>query len=823
MDLGIDLYPAQEEAVLELLAGRHVILCTPTGSGKSLVAVALHFRSLIRGERSFYTSPIKALVSEKFFSLCDTFGADNVGMLTGDAAINRDAPIVCCTAEVLSNLALRQGAATPANSVVMDEFHFYADPDRGMAWQIPLLTLPGAQFLLMSATLGDTTEVEASLLDLTGIEVAVVTSEDRPVPLEFAYADDPIHESIDRLIQQDRAPVYVVNFSQREAAEQAQNLTSVKLCDKAERQAIAARLKGFAFDSPYGKDIQRYVRAGIGLHHAGILPKYRLLVERLAQQGLLKVISGTDTLGVGVNVPIRTVLFSKLCKYDGTKTRVLSVREFKQISGRAGRKGFDDRGWVVAQAPEHVIENRRLAAKAAGSGKKRFTRRQPPQRGYVPWNKKTFERLSGGKSEPLQSVFTIDQNVLLGMLQRTHDVPPKGGGYRAMIELIETSHEHAGSKRHLRRAAARLFRALRQAKIVEVAPLQGSRRGSEAFVSEGLQQEFSLHHTLSLYLIMALNYLDQRTDAYPLDVMSRVEAILEHPRAVLMQQLNKAKGDLIAELKADGVPYEERMEALEEVTWPRPDAHRIFETFNAFADRHPWVGAENIKPKSVARDLYERYCSFNDYVKEYGLERIEGVLLRYLSQAYKTLVQNVPESFHSDEVVEMSAWLRATIARVDSSLIEEWERMRAFGPGADELTEEELAAQKKRDITRDPRAFRARVRAELHHLTRTLAGADWEEAAALVCQDPQDPWTPERFEAALEPFVASYERVVFDHRARLSDKTTLVEIAPRLWEVSQILCDPEEDDIWAIRGVIDLRGETLIGDEPLVTVRAIGA
>ena len=815
LDLGIELYEAQEEAVLEIMGGKHLVLATPTGSGKSLVAVAMHLRALARGEASVYTAPIKALVSEKFFELCRIFGADNVGMLTGDASINRDAPIVCCTQEVLSNMVLREGGATPYRHVVLDEFHYYADPDRGMAWQIPLLVMPEATFVLMSATLGDTKSVEDGLKERTGRDVAVVTSVDRPVPLEFDYSTTPIHETIADLISRGRAPVYLVNFSQREASEQAQSLMSVDFTPKDRKKEIAAAIKGFRFDSPYGKTIERYLRHGVGLHHAGLLPKYRLLVEKLAQQGLLKVVSGTDTLGVGVNVPIRTVLLTKLCKFDGQRVRHLSVREFQQVSGRAGRKGFDDKGWVVVQAPEHVIENKRLVAKAAASGKKKVVKRKAPTKGFIPWDRTTFARLTTQPCEPLESVFRIDHGILLNLLQQ--DMGP-GGGYRALGRLIDASFEPDARKRQHRRQAKKLFDALRDAGIVELRQREG-RRGKEMIVSAELQQDFSLHQSLSLFLVDAVGRLEMADDEYALNVLTLVESILEHPRPVLYGQINKAKGELVAQLKAEGVPYEERMEALEDVTYPKPLGDWIYGTFGGFSDAHPWVGAEAIRPKSVARDMVEGYMTFNDFVHEYGLQRMEGIVLRYLSQAYKGLVQIVPEVFKTESVKDVEAFLRTTLARVDSSLLVEWERMLEV---PDDLAEDVALPDKpKFDLTRDTKAFTARVRSEMHALVRALAGGDFEDAARAVAQDPDDPWTAQRFEEALAPFLSSYERIVFDHRARLADKTLLTKIDHRVWEISQILCDPDEDNFWSIDGIIDLTGIDEVGDEPLIRLERL--
>ncbi len=851
-DLGLQLYPAQEEAILEVMAGNHVVLNTPTGSGKSLVATAMHFRSMCLGQSSIYTSPIKALVNEKFFDLCQEFGAENVGMLSGDAAINQDAPILCCTAEILSNMALRQGDRTDADYVIMDEFHFYADPERGIAWQIPLLTLPHVTFLLMSATLGDMEEIARGIQSTTGHEVRVVRSEQRPVPLDFSYRDTPLHETIANLIQEGRAPVYVVSFTQRDCAELAQSLTSVNFLSRDDKHRIAKALEGVRFDSPYGKDIQRYLRHGIGLHHAGLLPKYRRVVERLSQDGLLKVISGTDTLGVGVNIPIRTVLFTKLCKFDGQTVKLLSVRQFKQIAGRAGRKGFDDQGSVVCQAPEHVIENKRLQAKVASGARRshKVVHKKPPTKGYVHWDEKTFQQLKSRQPEALRSVFDVSHGMLLNLLQREDD--ERGSGYRALLDLIQACHERDKIKSDLRRRAKQLFISLREAGIVELVPRaadsdesEARARGSEVRVSQDLQRDFSLHHSLSLYLVEALEVLDPESPTYATDLMSFVECILEHPNVVLYAQERELKSKLIARLKAEGVEYEERMAELEKVSYPKPNAELIYETFNHYARKHPWLQQEDIRPKSVARDMFERYVSFADYIKEYGLQRAEGVLLRYMSQAYKALAQTVPEPYKTDDVIELSAFLRTTLERVDSSLLQEWESMLHGAAQQDVYGAEADEPPRALDISADPKSFTARVRAELHSLVRALAAQDYEEAALSVRQpdhgpaedhlqeqkrgqrqeqeelQDQDPWTEERFEQALLPFYDQHERIIFDHRARFSEYTLLTEIEDHLWEVRQILLDPEGDNDWYIHGRIDLRDDTAPRG-PLVTLIHVG-
>jgi superfamily II RNA helicase len=816
----LELYSAQEEAILELFAGKHVVLATPTGSGKSLVATALLFRALSSGKRGVYTCPIKALVSEKFFELCEVLGPENVGMMTGDASINREAPILCCTAEILSNMALAEGRAADVDVVVMDEFHFYAEPERGIAWQVPLLALPDVQFLLMSATLGDMSTISESIERITERPIVTVTSEQRPVPLELSYSEVPLQLALEKLVEAQKAPIYVVSFSHREAVELGQALTSVSVMSKDQRRAVVDALAGFRFDTPFGKDLKRCLVQGIGLHHAGLLPKYRRLVERLAQSGKLAVISGTDTLGVGINVPIRTVLFTKLCKFDGTQTRRLSVRELKQIAGRAGRRGYDTQGFVVCQAPEHVIDNKVIAAKAESTGKKKAPFKKPPERGYAHWDEAVFAKTAAGTPEALESRFKIDHGMLLSLLERPDDVRPRG--YRALVRLIEECHERDAVKRRLRRHAKDLFIALRRAEVVRVVRTERG-YGSEVFISDELQRDFSLHHSLSLYLVEALDVLDAEAPSYALDVLSFVEAILENPGVVLDAQQRKLRDALFHKLKAEGMELDDRLQELEKVTYPKPNAELIYQTFNTYSAQHPWLGGEAIRPKSVMRDMYEQYLSFNDYVKEYGIARAEGVLLRYLTDAYKTLVQSVPERYWNDELVDIAAYLRATLERVDASLLAEWEGMRAgAAPGsADEASAESERARAKA-LLLDPRMLRSRIRQELHMLVKALAARDYEEAVSCLAHDAEDVWTIERFEAALEPFYAVHEAIVFDHAARNAQLTLVDDEGQGRYRIRQVLVDREGDNDWYIEARVAAR-DAETPDGPLLKLTQISS
>ncbi len=815
----LEPYPAQEAAILEIFEEHNVILNTPTGSGKSLVALALQFKALAQGRRSVYTCPIKALVNEKWLALCREFGADNVGLSTGDGTVNHDAPVLCCTAEILANMALSEGSRAPAHDVILDEFHYYADRERGGAWQVPLLALPQARFLLMSATLGDTTFFEEELTGLNGQPTVTVRSTLRPVPLDFDYSETPLAQTVENLVTAGKGPVYVVHFTQAAAAESAQDFTSLPVSTREEKTAIARQLEGKRFSSPYGPEIKRWLRHGIGLHHAGLLPKYRVLVEQLAQRGLLKVICGTDTLGVGINVPIRTVLFTQLCKYDGQKTAILSARDFHQISGRAGRKGFDDVGYVVAQAPAHVIENLALERKASG---KKFVRRKAPERGYVAWDRATFTRLIAAPPERLLPQLQITHGTLLNVLGRPHE-----DGCRAMQTLIRRSHEPAKNKRAHFKRAWQLFRALVERKIVEFVPRNAE--GVHLRLNVGLQRDFSMHQTLSLYLHDTLALMDPAAPDYALVLLTLVESITEDPDLILRRQLDRLKTQKVAEMKADGVEYDQRMEELEKMEYPKPNREFVYSTFNAFAEKHPWVGKENIRLKSIAREMFEDYRSFGDYVKLYELQRAEGLLLRHLSGVHKVLVQTVPDAVKNDTTREMEEFFGALIAQVDSSLMEEWERLRNPAYQAVEAAEVRPpgAEEAARDITRDPAAFTALVRNAIFIFLRALSSGDCETALAGLSappptEDADSPWAAARLRQALDAYRTDHRFIRLDPAARNRQHTHVLPADDKTsWRVQQMIVDPDEINDWVAEFDVDLVRSRETG-EPVLSLRNFG-
>ncbi len=869
-DSDISLYDAQEEAIYELLAGSNVILNTPTGSGKSLVAAAAHFAALGTARRSVYTAPIKALVSEKFFALCRDFGSDKVGMVTGDASVNPDAPIICCTAEILANWALRDGNRADVEVVIMDEFHYYADPQRGWAWQVPLLELPHCQFLLMSATLGNTDFFERDVTRRTGRTTSLVRSTLRPVPLDFEYRRSTLHASIEELLDRGLAPIYLVHFTQREATEAAQGFLSLDPLSKEDKSKVKEAIGGFRFDSPIGKDILRYLRGGIGVHHAGLLPKYRLLVEKLAQEGLLKIICGTDTLGVGVNVPIRSVLFTQLCKYDGTTTRTLTNREFQQIAGRAGRKGYDDAGTVWVQAPPHIVENLRAekkqADKAAATGRKvkRTVKKKPPERGYAHWTEDTFTKMVEGEPEPLRSSFRVNHQMLMSLLDRPVSDDGKDG-CDATQWLMTHNHEPRRRQRlHIRRSIA-IYRSLVEAEILEFPAIRDD-LGRRVRVNFDLQDDFALHQPLSLWALEAIEQLrgagapqplppatpnvepllsaDEESDPalegstlpetrtvfgdvisdglqHALDIVTIIESVLENPGVIIAAQVNEMKSSLMADMKSRGIEYDERMERLSEVEPPRPNKEWLYHSFDAFRVNHPWVGSDNVRPKSIVRDMFEKAMNFAEYVRHYGLKRSEGVVLRYLSDVYKGLGQNVPEEEKTEDLDDIIEWLGALVRQVDSSLIDEWERLR--NPESDQPSagygDASLVPRPGTDasnVTSNARAFRVMVRNQAFAWVQLLA---FRQRYLTLCEAATDESGYDSIDAiveAMSEYWESYDSIGVDADAR---SASLHIFDFETGRVTQILDDPEGHHEWRIEATVDWNASREAGNAVLILDR----
>lgn len=793
---GVKPWPHQEEAIMDLLAGDHVILNTPTGSGKSLVALGMHFAALCTGRRSYYTAPIKALVSEKFFDLVEVFGRENVGMITGDTHINADAPIICCTAEILANQALREGRHADVGCVAMDEFHYYGDPERGWAWQVPLLTLPDTQFLLMSATLGNVDAIADKLEDMTDTDVDIIADAPRPVPLTYEYTLDPLEKTVELAFGKGETPIYVVHFSQDAALETANALASTGVSSKEQRAAIAKAIKGTKFTTAFGKILQRLLRTGIGIHHAGMLPRYRRLVEQLAQQGLLPVICGTDTLGVGINVPIHSVVLTALTKFDGTKMRKLRAREFHQIAGRAGRMGFDTEGLVIAEAPEFEIENAKALAKAGNDPRKlkKIKRKKAPE-GFVTWNENTFDKLIDAAPETLVPHMKITHSMVLNEVEQ-------GGDARYRIDrLIDDSAQTPEQKERLHARADEIFQTLFDTNVIETEDRDDG--GKDYFMTVDMPDDFALDQPLSPFLLAALELLDPESDTYALDVISMVEATLEDPKQVLRAQERQARDEAMIRMKEDGLDYDERMDRLQEITYPKPLEDMLQAAFDEYRHDVPWANDYWLSPKSVVRDMVETASDFTGYIARYNIARSEGTLLRYLSDAYRALARTVPQEKRDEQLDDIISWLRVVVRSIDSSLVDEWEHA-GTDTDASEAAANLAAPGAKQAVVEDRRGLTVLVR---NAMFRRVQLMDLDKPDELGALDKDWGYGVHEWEDTLDDYYDEHEYVNIDAKARSGELFILDESkenSEHAWKVRQIIDDSDGDHDWAITGTVDL-------------------
>ena len=787
---GMQLWDHQEEALLDLASGDHVILGTPTGSGKSMVAVGMLFIANCTNRRAYYTAPIKALVSEKFFNLVDLLGKDNVGMITGDVVINSEAPVICCTAEILAQDALRFGEHADIGCVAMDEFHFYSDRDRGWAWQVPLLALPHTQFLLMSATLGDVTDIATTLEEHTGRAVDKVLDAPRPVPLSYEFVETPLEGTVELALRDGDAPLYIVHFSQEAALKSAQALSSYGVSSKEQREALKDAVKGVRFTTTFGKTLKRLILTGVGVHHAGMLPRYRLLVEKLAQQGLLPVICGTDTLGVGINVPIHTVLLTQLTKFDGRHMRRLNAREFHQIAGRAGRAGFDTEGRVIAEATEYDIERAKALAKAGGDPKRaRKIKVKTPPSDFVGWNKQTFERLIAAEPEKLRPRLRITHSMVLAEIEQG------GDAWARTHKLIEDSAQTPEEKAALSQRTDEVFATLIDAGVVE---RHEEEDGSTSYLlTVDLPEDFALDQPLSPFLLAAIELLDPESETYALDLISMVEATLEDPPQILRAQEREARGAAIAAMKAEGIEYEERMERAQEVTYPKPLEDLLSAAFAEYCEKVPWASDYCLRPKSVLRDMVETASDFKTYIGRYKIARSEGTLLRYLSDAYRVLDRTVPAEKRDERLDDIVTWLRLVVRTTDSSLVDEWE-----GAGTEDGAA--VAAPSVDEVVHDRRGLTLLVRNALFARVRLAALGKVEELGDL---DADWGYRSVVWQQALDAFHAEHEQILLDADARSSaylDIDEKDEKADHVWHVHQIFRDSDDDHDFGIWGDVDL-------------------
>jgi hypothetical protein len=408
----------------------------------------------------------------------------------------------------------------------------------------------------------------------------------------------------------------------------------------------------------------------------------------------------------------------------------------------------------------------------------------------VSWGEPTFERLVAAEPEALTSSFAVSHSMLLNVIDRP------GDAFAGMRHLLTDNHEdRAAQRRHISRAIA-MYRGLLAAGVVERLDV-ADEEGRTIRVTVDLQSDFALNQPLSPFALAAIELLDRESPTYALDVLSVIESTLDDPRQVLSAQQFKARGEAVAQMKADGIEYEERLELLDGVTHPKPLAELLEAGFEIYRRGHPWVAEHQISPKSVARDVYELAMTFTDYIGFYSLARSEGLVLRYLADAYKAMKQTVPDEAKSDELKDLIEWLGELVRQVDSSLLDEWEQLAnpTAAPAPTAPIEE-----RPPPVTANARAFRVLVR---NALFRRVELAALRRPDLLGELDAEAGWDSQRWAGALEKYFGEYDAIGTGPDAR-GPALLLVDEQPGRWSVRQILDDPAGDHDWGISAEVDL-------------------
>ena len=687
------------------------------------------------------------------------------------------------------------------------------------------------------------TAIGETLTRTTRRDLELIADAPRPVPLSYEYVKTALEGTVELALRQGDSPLYIVHFSQDAALQSARALASYGVASKEQREAIKEAIKGGRFTTAFGKTLKHLISSGVGLHHAGMLPRYRLLVEKLAQQGLLPVICGTDTLGVGINVPIHTVLLTGLTKFDGRKQRRLRSREFHQIAGRAGRSWLRHRGRRNRGGPG--VRDREPQGGAQGHGrpqKDEEAQEEAPARGLCHLERGHLHAFDRQRARNPQAA------------PAHHPFHGAGGGRARRRRMDARARAHrrlaanARGKAKLKARAAEIFATLIDAGVVvreaegadasdtaqtkttpftapaegasvislteDPADLDGQREAdgqtddavpvqahpldgpASYYLTVDLPEDFALDQPLSPFLLAALELLDPECPSYTLDLISMVEATLEDPKQILRAQERRARDAAMNAMKAEGVDFEERLDRLQDITYPKPLEELLDVAFAKYCAQVPWANDYELSPKSVLRDMLETGCDFKSYIAQYKIARCEGILLRYLTEAYRSLDRTVPVERRTEELDDIVSWLGLVVRSVDSSLVDEWASA-GTAPGAAPLKRADVVVQDRRGMT-------LMVRNALFQRVR-LAAQD--KAAELGALDEEWGYGEFRWNRVLDAFYRTHDELLVDADARSSAFLTIDdgdELTDHVWHVHQVFHDSEGDHDFGIMADVDL-------------------
>ncbi len=691
---GIEPYPVQEQAIRHIVAGTSVLVTVPTGTGKTLMAKAALQAAVMRGERAIYTTPLRALTEEKYRELCADFGDENVGFATGDYKVNREAPIQVEVAEILWNRVVGDKSVCPAEVVVMDEGHYFNDPERGYVWEQSIIGLdPRSQLVILSATVGrpDRFCQWASLTRRVPMEL--VESRERKVPLVHDFREEPLIDTVRELAHKGDVPAIVFVFGREQCFEVARLLKSCRRFTTDEEKAkVEALCDEALLPGGVANELRPLFSHGIGIHHAGILPRYKQLVEQLALERLIKFVVSTETIAAGINLPARTVVFPSLRKFIKNEPRMVTAAEYHQMAGRAGRPQFDDRGLAITLAPEEIVselkKELRDAAKrpAYDEGKVRKSvynkaRSEAQRKGDIIWTPESHAELVRGEPAELRSKtkITTEQVLAIGLPDLATTALP-GAGFVApkKTELAERMAEaEASLPPSMRLDIVTMIDNLlledreRRGLHKTLAQLVDNLRAIEVIDQHGTQVAGMMIRQLQGMDGLFIWYALYNHDLDYVELRQLVEFLVDHD--IIQRQLDRKEEDK----KREWVKARLRELRLEnpQLTWddvvaewerehPRPltKVEEVFQAFSA-AVPHPELHGGK-KPKNVWATMEDSGMSFLEFVAAEGLQHEEGNLFSYLVRVMN-FANKLGEASHLDQLCDLSDRVRALLARID--------------------------------------------------------------------------------------------------------------------------------------------------------------
>jgi hypothetical protein len=689
---GLEPYPVQEQAVTAIFAGKSVLVTVPTGTGKTLMAKAALFRAVGRGERAIYTTPLRALTEEKYRELCADFGDENVGFATGDYKVNREAPIQVEVAEILWNRIVADKHVAPAEIVVMDEGHYFNDPERGYVWEQSIIGLdPRVQLVILSATVGHADRFCQWVEVTRRVPMALVESRERKVPLVHEYREEMLIDTVRDLAHGGDVPAIVFVFGREQCFEVARLLKSCRRFTTDEEKAkIDAMCDEALLPSGEAKELRPLLTHGIGVHHAGILPRYKQLVEQLALERLIKFVVSTETIAAGINLPARTVVFPSLRKFIKQQPRMITAAEYHQMAGRAGRPQFDDRGLAITLAPEQVVSDLKKELKDAAKrpaydeAKVKKTvygraRADAQRKNDLIWTPETHAELVRGEPAELRSKTKIsaEQVLAIGLPDLTAAKIPQSEAELRMAEaerslppsmrldivtVIENLLLTERERKELLKVLAQLVDNMKALGVLD-------EHGKQ--VSGEMIRQLQGMDGLFIYYVLFNHQLDYE------ELRQLVEYLIDHD--IIQRQLDRKGEDekrewmrnKLRELRLENphVTWDD-VEAQYEAEHPRQFT-KIELIHGEFAAKvpHPELHGGK-KAKNTWAQLEDGGLGFLEFVEKHGLEHEEGNLFSYLVRVMN-FATKLGEASQLPEFSDMAERVRKLLARIDLRLVED--------------------------------------------------------------------------------------------------------------------------------------------------------